>query len=570
MGFILDSLANILVEALDTLVLWICNLSVTFRLDIGEKDSVFSSVFPSSVAGKVKGGTNTISMSDFAVAIGALAVMLLLLVTILKIYQLMINPNAKSESAGEIVLKFVLSLSGIVMSYPIFRYLQKGFNTAYSAFVLPYQRITRVFKYKNFLSLKKSEEISSTLDTKDSVSEKVDTAIKASNAKDRFLLGSDHLINPDDGIMQHPFALAIIEIFVGIALMMALIKLIFEIYERYVILAVLYLFSPLAFMSLITKGGEVFKSYWWMVFCQFILMCSNLVFLTIFMAAWYKVIENGANMSGNKYFFANSQQFVTTMLLLISWLIVGQKFDELLKGLGLNAATTGQGIMGAALGSVIVARALMGGATAAAGHTGKFLTGQTATQKALRDGTGLVGKVGNATTKGISKVSDKIKGSTGEKLPKAVEGKDMNDALNNMVKGTDEKGGLNAKPLDSKPGARQNFNAANLSWSETEKGSGIYQAYDEKTNTTFTMGATNQANTTMQNNYGEKVGKDGSHHRGELGRISYTNGAGVKQDRLIHVSQGNSVGKMPERSIAPTAPTPKASTTAGGSGGNSD
>ena len=98
MGFILDSLANILVEALDTLVLWVCNLSVTFRLDIGEDKSVFSSVFPASVTGQVKGGTNTISIEDFATAIGVLAVMLLLLVTIFKIYQLLIMQDPKAQA----------------------------------------------------------------------------------------------------------------------------------------------------------------------------------------------------------------------------------------------------------------------------------------------------------------------------------------------------------------------------------------------------------------------------------------------------------------------------------------
>jgi len=561
MGFILDSLTNIMVEALDTLILWVCNLSVTFRLDIGESGSIFSTVFPASITGKVKGGTNTISIEDFATAIGAIAVMLLLLVTILKIYQLLLSPNARSESPGEIVIKFILSLAGIVMAYPIFRYIQKGFNAAYSAFTLPYERITKVFKYKNVMALKKAEEISSAassewVSVKDGGSGSA--TVEAGNTTDAFLLGSDHLINPKDGIMEHPFALALIELFVGIALMMALIKLIFEIYERYVILAVLYLFSPLAFMSLITKGGEVFRSYWWMVFSQFILMCSNLVFLTIFMAAWYQIIEKGTNMEGNAYFFNNSQQFVTTMLLLISWLIVGQKFDELLKGLGLNAATTGQGIMGAALGSVAIASMLLGGASAGAAATGKFLTGQTGTQRALRDGTGLVGKIGNIATGGLSSASAKKAGN----LPKAVEGKDMNDALNNMVKGANGTDGLAAKPLGSQGSStRQNFNAANLKWEPLKDNPGISQAYDASSNTTYTMGTTNEANTVMQNNFGEKIGTDGSRHPGELGRIRYSNAGTSDNSRLVHVSPGNSVGKMPERSLSPQTPkAPKGAT----------
>ena len=306
-------------------------------------------------------------------------------------------------------------------------------------------------------------------------------------------------------------------------------------------------------MSLITKGGEVFRSYWWMVFSQFILMCSNLVFLTIFMAAWYEIISKGANMGGEQSFFKDSQQFITTMLLLISWLIVGQKFDELLRGLGLSAATTGQGILGAALGSVIVARALMGGAATAAESTGKFLTGSTATQRALREGTGLVGKMGKAATGGISKTIDKMKS---DNLPKAHEGRNMNDALNNMVKGTGDQDGLAAKPLGSQGSStRENFNAANLSWSELKDSPGIYQAHDEASNTTYTMGTTNEANNIMKNNFGQKTGSDGTRYRGELGRISYAGAGTSDNSRLVHVSSGNDVGTMPERSLAPERST---------------
>ena len=555
MGFILDSLANIIIEAIDTLVLWVCNLGVTFRLDIGNEGSVFSQVFPETISGQAKNGVNTISISDFSVAIGALAVMCLLLATVFKIYQLFLNPYAKSESAGEIVLKFMLSLSGIIMAYPIFRYIQAGFNRAYESFMTPYMRITGIFKAKDFLAKKKAQEALEAVAGSNGTlildehgqNPTSEAASKVANSGDAFVLGSDKLLPTEDGLVQHPFALALVEIFFGIALMMGLLKLLFEVYERYVILAILYLFSPLAFMSLITKGGEVFKAYWWMVFCQFILMCSNLLFLTLFMVAWYNIIQNGVNINAGtgeqKYFFENSSDLVLKFLLMISLLVVGQKFDELLKGLGLNAATTGQGIMGAALGSVIVARAALGGAASGVGWTGKALTGQTGTQRAIAAGIRSEGREGGLVGKGAWALeSMKSSGSEKAALP-TYEGNTFNEGYNNMVKGTGDKNGLKAPELgDQKSDIRQNFDAASLKWEDKSNftgdpaDKGINVAYDKATNTTHEVATTEAANQRMQALHEGKIGQIHNKESGFTHKAHITSG---KADFMTKGHNGN-------------------------------
>lgn len=418
MGFVLESFANVLIGAMDTIVLWICTLSVEFNLNIGESGSAFSTVFPSAVGSSVRGasGAVTAAIPQFAVAIGVLAVLIVLIITIFKIYVLMASPYSQSESPGEIALRFILGLTGVISAYPLFRYIQKGFNAAYQLFVKPYKAVTKFFKTKNYLALKEKEESYESLDrgaqAREQYTNASPTTSTTKNAGDSFVFGSDHLIgNPkkpgNEAIIDHPFALALIELFVGIAMMIALAKLVFEIYERYVILAVLYLFCPLAFATLVAKKGEIFKNYCWMVGSQFILMCSNLVFLGAFMAAWYNVLNKGApSMDGKDvYFFKDSQSFVTTMLLLIGWLLVGQKMDELLRSLGLSAAQTGSGIMGAALGSMMAVRMAVGGVAAGVGTTGKALTGQTGVQRAWKAGLdgkggGLVGKLAESTPKG--------------------------------------------------------------------------------------------------------------------------------------------------------------------------
>lgn len=412
MGFIVDSLANIFLETLDTLIIWICDLSASFNLDIGEPGSLFYQTFLERSTKAQE------TFADFGFGIGALAMLIVLLVTIFKIYQLMADPFTQADSPGSIFLRFIFAGVGVIGSYELFKYFEKGFNAAYQLFTDPYESVTNTFKKRKGYVLQKADDnlISANDNTGSSWNARSQggggftgnateqDANAGANSGDAFIFGQDKLINKSEAIASHGLALAIIELVVGSALLLCLVKLIFEIYERYVIIAVLYLFSPLAFATIVSRQSTVFKNYLIMVASQFVLMCSNLVFLGVFMRAWYDILDRGANQ---EYFFENSQTFVTTMLLMIGWLIAGQKLDEHMRSLGLSAAQTGQGIMGAALGSMFMTRAVVGGAIGTAvgaglGTTGKALTGQTGMQKAWQAGIdsdgkngGLVGKVAN-------------------------------------------------------------------------------------------------------------------------------------------------------------------------------
>lgn len=537
MGFIVDSLANIFLETLDTLIIWICDLSASFKLDIGEQDSLFYQTFlkRSSEAQQ--------AYSDFGFAIGALAILIVLLVTIFKIYQLIADPFTQAESPGSIFLRFIFAGVGVVGSYEIFRYFEKGFNAAYQLFTAPYMTITDAFKKRDLYILQKAEEeapISTNDDTGsswNSIKEGgggfqgesyVNDTNSNADSGDAFIFGQDKLIPKDEAIASHGLALALIELVVGGALLMCLIKLIFEIYERYVIIAVLYIFSPLAFATIVSRQSTVFKNYIIMVASQFVLMCTNLVFLGVFMRAWYDILVVG---SKNGVFFQSSQDFVTTMLLMIGWLIAGQKLDEHMRSLGLSAAQTGQGIMGAALGSMFLARAVVGGAIGAAGAglgtTGKALTGQTGMQKAWQDGIdsngnkgGLVGKLANFTNpKGGPNVAD---GPNVAGMP-ATTGNSLDDALGNSIQNS-EAGIFKGESGESARGALS-ADAGNLHWNDI--GGGIQQAYHEGSNMTITRGTNEEGIGTMQDRYGGQIDAIRYGDRGEVYHVSKGDAGGI-------------------------------------------
>jgi hypothetical protein len=546
MGFIVDSLANVFLEILDTLIIWICDLTIDFKLDIGSDTSVFYTNFLST---SVAQGY----FSRFGTAIGVMAFLIVLLVTIGKIIQLMADPFAQSESPGSIFLRFIYAGAGVIASYSIFKYLEAGFNAAYSLFSTEYNAISKTYRNRASYKLEYIEDAQKQNITAEqyqrSYGQPIESGQTTSKA-DAFLFGKENLINPaeKEAITSHPTAMAIIELLIGGALLICLVKLIFEIYERYVIIAVLYLFSPLAFATLISSKSSVFKNYLIMVVSQFVLMCSNLVFLGVFIRAWY---DRLAAFTKNGYGFENGQEFVTFMLLMIGWLLVGQKMDELLRSLGLSAAQTGQGIMGAALGSLFMARAaagaLIGAGGAALNTTGKALTGQTGVQKAWQAGLegkggGLVGDIAKMTNKGAD---DKQNGALAASLDKnAAKGDSLDDALNNSIKGNASDqggplvGGTKAPQFGSADSPqRQAFDASNLDWKPLSGHEGIMQAYDSGSKTTITLGTSEAGNNTLLSTYG-KTDTSGA----QLDSINY--GEGVQ---YYHVSEGNSVGSLPQR-----------------------
>lgn len=152
-----------------------------------------------------------------------------------------------------------------------------------------------------------------------------------------------------NGNIVEELALTVLCVIIGFALLFNLFRLMMEIFQRYIILGLLYYMAPMAVATWASKSTRpICGSFFKMMISQFILMFMNLIILTIFVSGLHAI----SNVEEFKL-----TQYIAAMLLLLGVLLFGQRIDEYLKGLGLDVATTGQG-----LGAAVLAG--MGGAMA--------------------------------------------------------------------------------------------------------------------------------------------------------------------------------------------------------------
>lgn len=140
-------------------------------------------------------------------------------------------------------------------------------------------------------------------------------------------------------------------------------KLCLEMFQRYITLGVLYYTCPLAFSAVASEGTmTIFKNWVSMVMSQFILMCMNIFFLDVFAYGFANVLAP-KELDGS--IFESNTEFITTMLILAGWLIVGQQVDQYLKTLGMATAQAGAGLAS----SLIVAGGMAAKALKGTGRT---------------------------------------------------------------------------------------------------------------------------------------------------------------------------------------------------------
>lgn len=125
-------------------------------------------------------------------------------------------------------------------------------------------------------------------------------------------------------------------------------KLLLEIVERYVILGVLTVVSPLCIACGASKAtNQIFRSFIKLYISQVIVMCFSIFFLAGFtsgFAQWMKTLGGATfaftfkGMSGTDVDLAG---FFVQGLMLLAWLKIGQKIDAHMGQLGLNVAQAG-------------------------------------------------------------------------------------------------------------------------------------------------------------------------------------------------------------------------------------
>lgn len=376
MGWLLNALANLALEIIADLMTWTVSLVSGLNLDIGmdsnargttvlplgtyimptvPKSNLFDNLLPQA--------------SSFTTLFMVLAAVIIAFLFSMKLMLAFGGPFTKSEKAGTIYIRTALAVAGTAYSYSIFLFFESMFNGVYQRFMNKYTDIT-------------SGAGSFALD--------LDNAGAAGSKEDAFNMMSEKLIKDYETGAGLGLSLLVIALFT--VLLVSFFRLVLEIYERYVMLGVLFYTSPLAFSTIVSREMNVFSSWVQMVISEFVVMCSNLFFTGVFISSWTNLLTEGKSRD---YLFATPQEFITTMFIMISWLLIGQQFDQHLKTLGLSTAQTGRGLGGAlaaGFGTAAAAARMGLGAMNGLRKTGeKALVGQTGIQKAWRDGTGVPG-----------------------------------------------------------------------------------------------------------------------------------------------------------------------------------
>ena len=120
-------------------------------------------------------------------------------------------------------------------------------------------------------------------------------------------------------------------IIMGFIMMFQIIKLLFEIGERYVIVGILTFLSPMAFaMGNAKATNDIFKGFIRMFASMMLMMVLNLVFLKMIISAMANV-PNGAGI-------------LAWMVFIVALARVARKIDNHIGKIGLNPANTGDGL----------------------------------------------------------------------------------------------------------------------------------------------------------------------------------------------------------------------------------
>ena len=383
MGWLIEALANVFLEILGDMMSWMTTLLSTFYLDIG-MEPYSPGAGPGSTPRVPEFGTliNPMEIKGYLLeSVFPMAKMFCPLFVILGMSIIAFifltkmaisfgGPFVKTEPGLVIVGRTGLAIFGTMYAYTIFIMLESLFNRVYNMFL------------NKFVSLTEEATKYSTDPTAGATTTEEYTRISeggtgaagiATTPDDAFSMFGKDLIK--DMASGQGWGVTIIAIVLFSILLISFMKLVLEIYERYVLIGVLFYTAPLAFSTIASKESNVFSSWVQMVISEFVVMCSTLFFTGVFIASWTGILN-----TEEPYLFLNSGEFVTTMLLMIAWLIIGQQFDQHLKSLGLATAQTGRGLGGAVmagLGTAAAAAHLAAGAIKSGGRAGyNVATGQ--------------------------------------------------------------------------------------------------------------------------------------------------------------------------------------------------
>lgn len=367
MHWVIEAIANVIIEVLNDMLGWIVYLvGDNFSLDIGIPDpdnyKAFQYIFPKEA------GENNFIGKLFPGAAGwctlfmVIAATLIVIFFVFKLYQAFLAPFTDTEAPITTVVRTIIASAGVAFSYSIFAAFEHLFDLIFrKGFMKQYDKtITDNDKIKNFFENYQTQK-SDSGSSGDSITHQygalADNYQAPAESKDAYKLFGQDLIDPKKGsVYDDSLGFLILETILGLALIYSLFRLVLEIYQRYVTIAVLFYMCPLAFAMLATNGSkQIFSNWIQMVFSEFILMCMNLFFVGLFISSFYTKLS-----TANGYIFDDAQQCIATFLAWIAWIIIGQQIDEYMKSLGLSTAMTGRGLGGAIAGGFTLGRTAVG------------------------------------------------------------------------------------------------------------------------------------------------------------------------------------------------------------------
>lgn len=171
---------------------------------------------------------------------------------------------------------------------------------------------------------------------------------------------------------------SIFTVFILFSILVNYLKLIIEVAERYVILGILSIVSPMCIATGASEStANIAKSWVRMMVSQVIVMCMSVFFLRVFEGAVHRISLTGASP-------------FLTMVLILAWLRTGQRIDSHMGTLGLTVAQAGNGLYGDMMAGAAVAKSVgrkaSGAVTTAtgakaAGGLGAYMASQEGKQR---------------------------------------------------------------------------------------------------------------------------------------------------------------------------------------------
>ena len=340
MRWIIKSLLEVILEALNGFFGFLSQPFLSnFALDIGaqlttqgssgaKESTDFSTAMTTIFQGQSFFDLAFPGMVKFCTALMILALMIVIMIMVLELLKAMTLGPGEAEHPLSIVGKSLMAGAGVGFSYAIFVMFEWTFNKIYLRFLAT-----------DVGEMETGSYFTNTLFTEKTI-------------KESFDIGATGLSGTAADIV-----ILLIALIALIMICIQFIKLLLSVLERYVLLGIFFYTSPLAFSTLASKNtSAIFKSWFRMVFSQFLLMIFGVFFINVFMMSMQNGMEslyNGTEANSGE------MKYLCFIFALYAWLLIGQKVNSYLSEIGLSAAQSAGNLLGAVTG---------GAATIASGY----------------------------------------------------------------------------------------------------------------------------------------------------------------------------------------------------------